>query len=317
LRRRGAAGFPPPPARPHAATPTTVRANAASHAEDRRPGTGAPYATARGNGAGAAGDAGRGHRIAAVHPFLQHDGPLAIAHRGGAEEAPENTLAAFAHAVDLGYRYLETDAHVTRDGVAVAFHDARLDRVTDRTGAIEALTIREVDAATVGGVPEARVPRMEELLTRWPLARVNIDPKSDAVVESLCALLDGLGAWDRVCLGSFSDARLQRVRALSGGRACTSMGPRATALARAASAAGVMPRLGADCVQVPLRIGRAPVVTRRFVRAAHRAGLPVHVWTIDDEATMDALLDLGVDGIMTDRPRVLADVFARRRLRLG
>jgi glycerophosphoryl diester phosphodiesterase len=252
-----------------------------------------------------------------VHPFLQHDGPIAIAHRGGAEEAPENTLAAFAHAVDLGYRYLETDAHVTRDGVVVAFHDARLDRVTDRSGAIEELTIAEVEAATVGGMPGMRVPRMDELLTRWPHARVNIDPKSDAAVDPLCALLDGLGAWERVCIGAFSDARLRRVRALSGGRACTSMGPQAIALARGAAVGGVMPRLGADCVQVPRRLGRAPIVTPRFVRAAHRAGLPVHVWTIDDQATMERLLDLGVDGIMTDRPRLLAEVFAHRRLSLG
>jgi glycerophosphoryl diester phosphodiesterase len=255
-----------------------------------------------------------------VHPFLADPPPLLIAHRGAADDAPENTLEAFAAAVELGCRYLETDAHVTRDGVVVAFHDDRLDRVTDGGGAIGDLTIEEVERADAGfhfttadgthpfrgaGV---RVPRLETVLTRWPDARVNIDPKADACVEPLVELLDRLDAWDRVCIGAFSDARLARVRDLSRGRACTSMGPRAVATARLAAATGRMPRLGADCLQVPLRHGRIPIVTRRFVAAAHRAGLPVHVWTIDDEPTMRRLLDLGVDGIMTKRPRVLRDV---------
>ena len=255
-----------------------------------------------------------------MHPFLADPPPLVIAHRGAAGDAPENTIEAFAAAVELGCRYLETDAHVTRDGVVVAFHDCRLGRVTDRRGEIAELTIAEVEAADAGfnfrgqdgtfpfrgkGV---RVPRLEDILTRWPDARVNIDPKHDRCVDPLVALLDRLDAWDRVCIGAFSDARLRRVRALSRGRACTSMGPAAVATARLAAAAGRMPRLGADCVQVPLGRGPVPIVTRRFVDAAHRARLPVHVWTIDDAPTMRRLLDIGVDGIMTNRPAVLTEV---------
>ena len=261
------------------------------------------------------------------HPFLAVPAPVAIAHRGGAEEAPENTMEAFAAAVALGYRHLETDAHVTRDGVVVAFHDPRLDGVTDGTGAIAALSIAEVEAADAGfhfspdggrsfpfrgrGV---RVPRLEELLLRWPDARVNLDPKDDACVDPLVALVDRLGAWERVNFGSFSDRRLRRIRALGRGRASTSMGPAAVTVARLAALSGRMPRLGATCVQVPIRTGRVRIVDAGFVRAAHAAGLHVHVWTIDDPATMHALLDLGVDGIMTDRPRVLRDVFAERGL---
>ena len=262
----------------------------------------------------------------AIHPFLAHPGPLAIAHRGGAGDAPENTLPAFAAAVALGYRYVETDVHRTRDGVLVAFHDAVLDRVTDGTGAIADLDLADVQAADAGHAFSAdggrtfpfrgagiQVPRLESLLTSWPELYVNIDPKSDACVEPLAALLDRLAAWDRVCIGSFSDARLRRVRKLGRGRACTSMGPRAVAVARVVAACGRIPRLGADCLQVPVRHGRVPIVTRRFVAAAHRAGLPVHVWTVDDEAEMQRLLDLGVDGVMTDRLRVLRDVLRRRR----
>jgi len=265
-----------------------------------------------------------------VHSFLRQSGPIAFAHRGGAGEAPENTLEAFEIAVALGYWYVETDAHVTRDGVVVAFHDERLDRVTDRTGAIAELAIADVEAADAGyafsldggssfpfrgrGI---RVPRLEEILVRWPAARVNIDPKADACVGPLADLLDRIGAWDRVCVGSFSDRRLRRIRTRAGGRACTSMGPRAVALARLAAISGVIPRLGADCIQVPIRQGPVPIVTKRFVDAAHRARLAVHVWTINDEATINELLDLGVDGVMTDRVRLLRDVFARRGLALG
>jgi glycerophosphoryl diester phosphodiesterase len=264
-----------------------------------------------------------------LHPFLDQPGPIAFAHRGGAGEAPENTLAAFEIAVSLRYRYVETDAHITRDGVLVAFHDDRLDRVTDRAGAIAELGIADVEAADAGytfsqdggstfpfrggGI---RVPRLEELLVRWPDIRVNIDPKADACVAPLAALLDRLGAWHRVCIGSFSDRRLRRIRALGHGRACTSMGPYAVVLARLAAASGLMPSLGADCIQVPIRRGPMPIVTRRFVQAAHRAGLPVHVWTVNDEATIERLLELGIDGIMSDRLRLLREVFARRGLPL-
>ncbi len=264
-----------------------------------------------------------------VHPFLVEPGPIAFAHRGGAGEAPENTLAAFEIALSLGYRYLETDVHLTRDGVLVAFHDERLDRVTDRTGAIAELGIAEVEAADAGYAfsPDCgqtfpfrgrgiRVPRLEAILARWSDARVNIDPKSDVCVGPLGALLDRLGAWERVCIGSFSDRRLRRIRALGRGRACTSMGPQAVALARLTTASALMRRLGADCIQVPIRRGRIPIVTARFIAAAHRAGLPVHVWTINDETTISELLELGVDGIMSDRLRLLRDVLTHRGLGL-
>ena len=198
------------------------------------------------------------------------------------------------------------------------------------TGAIAELGVVEVDAADAGFTfsPDGgssfpfrghgiRVPRLEEILVRWPEVRINIDPKSDPCVGPLVALLDRLGAWSRVCIGSFSDRRLRRIRGLSRGAACTSMGPRSVALARLAATFGTMARLGADCVQVPMRRGPFPIVTERFVKAAHRAGLPVHVWTINDEATMDELLDLGVDAIMSDRLRLLQEVFTRRGLPLA
>ena len=247
----------------------------------------------------------------AAFPFLDWPGPLPFAHRGGASEAPENTMPAFEHAVRLGYRYLETDAHVTADGVLVAFHDDRLDRVTDRTGVIAELPWSEVRQAKVDG--REPIPLLEDLLAAWPDVRVNIDPKQDAVAEPLAAAIVRTGSVDRVCVGAFSDRRIATVRAIVGPALCTSMGPREVARLLAASRG--LPgggRLRSPCAQVPTRQGRVPLVTSRLVDTAHRLGVQVHVWTIDDRDEMARLLDLGVDGIMTDRPQVLKDLLVER-----
>lgn len=247
----------------------------------------------------------------AAYPFLDSPGPLAFAHRGGASEAPENTMPAFEHAVRLGYRYLETDAHVTADGVLVAFHDDRLDRVTDRTGVIAELPWREVRQAKVDG--REPIPLLEDLLAAWPAVRINIDPKQDAVAEPLAAAILRTGTTDRVCVGAFSDKRIAKVKVLTGPGLCTSMGPREVARLVSASRGG--PGRGgilSPCAQVPPGQGRVAIVTPRFVETAHRYGVQVHVWTIDDPAEMARLLDLGVDGIMTDRPQVLKELLIER-----
>ena len=243
--------------------------------------------------------------------FLDHPGPIAFAHRGGAGDFPENTMAAFEHAVGLGYRYLETDVHVTADGLLVAFHDDVLDRVTDRSGRIADLPWSEIRRARIDGTHS--VPLLEDVLGAWPDVRVNIDPKHDASAVALVETLRRTQAYDRVCVAAFSDRRLARIRRMTGGQVCTGMGPAEIARLRVASLGGVAGPLGGACVQVPVRQGRVLIVDRRFVAAAHRRGLPVHVWTIDDEPEMERLLDLGVDGIMSDRPAVLKDVLERRR----
>ena len=251
-------------------------------------------------------------------PFLDAPGVLAFAHRGahGVDEggATENTMAAFGAAVALGYRHVETDVHVTADGVLVAFHDDLLDRVTDRTGVIGDLRWAEVREAKVGGTDP--IPLLEDLLGAWPDLRVNIDPKHDAAVEPLAAVLQRTASVGRVCVGAFSDRRLARLRAAVGPRLCTSLGPLGTARLRVAGAGIPVGRLPAACAQVPVRRGRFVIVDRRFVEAAHRRGLQVHVWTIDDRREMVRLLDLGVDGLMTDRPSLLKAVLAERGQRL-
>jgi glycerophosphoryl diester phosphodiesterase len=241
-----------------------------------------------------------------VHPYLDWPGPIPFAHRGGAGDHPENTLPAFQHAVDLGYTYLETDVHVTSDGVLAAFHDPDLSRTCGRPGTIESLTWREVSEARVDG--REPIPAFEELVGSFPTARFNVDCKSDAAVEPLVRSLRRLDCLDRVCLGAFSDRRLRRLRASLGDGLCSSFGP-------AQVASLIFARRvpwGGQVAQVPVRAGRVTVVSERTVATARRLGLQVHVWTIDDPAEMHRLLDLGVDGIMTDRPAVLRDVLVAR-----
>ncbi len=248
---------------------------------------------------------------AADYAFLDWPHPIAFAHRGGASEAPENTMPAFAHAVGLGYRYLETDVHVTADGVLVAFHDDALDRVTDHVGRIDQLPWSVVREAKVDG--REPIPLLEDLLGAFPDVRVNIDPKHDESVEPLVAVLRRCRAVGRVCIGAFSDRRLARMRALAGPELCTSLGPRGIARLRAAATTGLPPgRLPAPCAQVPVAAKGVTIVDQHFVDAAHRRGMQVHVWTVDDEAEMRRLLDLGVDGIMTDAPAVLRQVLEAR-----
>lgn len=246
--------------------------------------------------------------------YLDSPTPLAFAHRGGETGHPENTLPAFAGAVELGFRYLETDAHLTADGHVVAFHDDVLDRVTTLTGPIERRSAAELQQPVVDALHP--VPLMSDLLDAFPDARINIDPKSDAVLEPLIDLLRRHDALDRVALGAFSDSRLERARQLAGPSLCTALGPRAVAGLIAASRTRRLwprpPEYAGAMAQVPVQQGRIPIVTPAFVELAHRAGLQVHVWTIDDPDEMTRLLDLGVDGIMTDRPAVLRDVLTRR-----
>jgi glycerophosphoryl diester phosphodiesterase len=250
-------------------------------------------------------------------PYLQHDGVLAFAHRGGAGDCPENTMVAFEQAVALGYRYVETDVHLTADGVLVAFHDECLDRVTDRTGRISELPWSFVSAAAVSppdgsSAAPAPIPLLEDILGAWPDLRVNIDPKHDASVGPLLAVLDRTSAWDRVGVGAFSDRRLARVRRQTNHRVCTGLGPADIARLRLASMGAPVGHFAAGCAQVPTRARGRVLVDARFVEEAHRRDLQVHVWTIDDPEEMTPLLDLGVDGMMTDRPVVLKELLQQR-----
>jgi glycerophosphoryl diester phosphodiesterase len=244
-------------------------------------------------------------------PFLDHPGPLAFAHRGGAAEAPENSWAAFEYARSLGYQYMETDVRATADGVAVALHDPALDRVADRPGILSRMSWAEVrDAKLQDG---RAVPLLEDLLTAWPAVRWNIDVKTQEAVAPVIEVLKRTGAIDRVLVAAFSERRSAQVRDALGPALATGAGRITVAMLVAAKFVTRVPvRTRAVAAQVPVQQGGVPIVDATFVRVCHRSSIAVHVWTIDDPNVMDQLLDLGVDGIMTDRPSTLKQVLERR-----
>jgi len=278
--------------------------------------------------------------------FLDHPRPMAFAHRGGAAHAPENSWRAFEHALGLGYWYLETDVQATVDGVLIAFHDRTLDRVTGRPGRIARMTYREVSRARIGGTEP--IPVLADLLSAWPDVRFNIDLKDAPAILPLAQVLRRTGAWDRVCVTSFSASRLRAARRVFDRQVCMAASPVGAAvvrfggprgprdqyrpglgtpgLAAAWPAAGTavtdppasnrgahlalaerLARSGVRCAQVP-----ATVATRSFVARAHALGLHVHAWTVNERELMGSLLDIGVDGIMTDETVALRDVLIAR-----
>jgi glycerophosphoryl diester phosphodiesterase len=249
------------------------------------------------------------HRFA----YLDAPTPIAFAHRGGAAQGDENSMAAFARSVALGYRYIETDVHASADGVAVVFHDDTLARMTGRPERVRELRWADLASIRVGGEPV--IPRLDEVLAAWPEVRFNIDVKHDTGVDPTVEVVRRTGALDRVLLAAFSDRRTARMRAQLGPTLATSPGTRGVARLWAASRTGRgtgRPVPVHAAVQVPVRQGPVRVVDERFVRYAHQLGLQVHVWTIDVPDRMHELLDLGVDGIMTDRIEVLKDVYTQR-----
>ena len=256
----------------------------------------------------------------AVH--AQPGAVLAFAHRGGAYhpelEGLENTMTAFRHAVDLGYQYLETDVHATRDGGLFAFHDALLDRVTEHRGALAELSTSDVSGAVVGGLEQ--IPLMANLLEEFPETCFNIDIKADAAVDPLADLVNRSRAHERICVGSFSQSRIERFRQLVGPGVAVASSPREVVTLRFAPSLAVARRLlrsHAPVMQIPVRRKGVRVLTPGLLRRAHGLGMHVHVWTIDDPQEMHDLIDLGVDGLMTDRTDLLRDVLVDRGRWMG
>ncbi|MCC0080308.1 MAG: glycerophosphodiester phosphodiesterase [Rhodobacter sp.] len=245
-----------------------------------------------------------------MHPFLDHPRPLAIAHRGGSREAEENTLPAFDHAVALGFGHVETDVHLTADGAVVIHHDPTLARMTGDPRAIADLSLAELRRIrTHGG---ARIPLLADLLEAHPHLCINIEAKSDAVVGPLADLLARMDALHRVGVGSFNPARTAALRKALGPGLCWSPAYRGVLGLWLRGWRLPVPLAPFPVVQVPPRWRAVSVVTPRFLRAAHRRGIQVQVWTVDDAEAMHHLLDMGVDGIMTDRPSVLKQVLQAR-----
>jgi glycerophosphoryl diester phosphodiesterase len=241
------------------------------------------------------------------HPYLDHDSIIAFAHRGGIGEHPENSMPAFQQAIDMGYKYIETDVHATKDGVLMAFHDDDLLRTCGSNLNISDVEIGDLQSARIDGTEP--IPTLEQILTTWPTVKVNIDCKSDRAVEPLIKILRNVAIVKRVCIGSFSDRRLHHIRSELGPSLCTSLGPKEVAKLRLLSGFTTNESFpGAHAAQIPMKQGPLTLTTKRLVDHAHDLGLQVHVWTINEPSEMKQLIELGVDGIMTDKLQVLKDV---------
>lgn len=248
------------------------------------------------------------------HPYFDNGGkPVALAHRGFSLDGLENSMTAFQAAIDLGYRYLETDAHGTRDGVAVALHDDTLDRTTDATGPVAERDWDTVRTARIGGIEP--VPRLEDVLATWPHARVNIDVKGDSGIVPIAEAIEKTNSHDRVCLGSFSAARRRATAKLLSKPVALPAAQREVVAWLLGVWVGANPEssLGeVDALQIPWRRGKVPILGAKHIEAAHKAGREVHVWTVNDRAEMEYLLDLGVDGLVSDRADILKEVLVER-----
>jgi glycerophosphoryl diester phosphodiesterase len=265
------------------------------------------------------------------HPFFALPTPIVIGHRGCAGEAPENTLLAFERGLAAGAAILETDVHLTRDGVPVLVHDSEVERVTDGSGPVSDLALAELQRLDAGHrfSPDGgethpfrgrglRIPTFEEALKAFPGARFNLEIKSDrpGIVEATVDVVVRNGR-ESLTLLTAGDAALM-------GRLRSHIKSRDVAVAQGASAADVLdvvrsaqdgsaPTVPSMAVQIPAEFAGRQLVTRELVEHAHAHGIQVHVWTINAVEEMAELLDLGVDGIVTDFPERLADLIERRR----
>ncbi len=246
--------------------------------------------------------------------------PEVVAHRGGGKEAPENTWEAVRHTVDLGLAWMETDLQVTSDGVVVLWHDETLGLLADEPTPIAQQSWDQLATTDAGdGNPPVR---LDEVLGRFPGLRLNMDLKADPVVRPALEVVRRARALDRVRFASFSGRRLAALRAQEPA-ALTSLGTSEVAgLVLRAEVGLAVPRArqawypGAaqvDCAQVPVSQGGVPLVTRRFVATAHRFGLEVHVWTVDDPAEMLRLAEMNVDALITDVPSLALEVLSQAR----
>jgi glycerophosphoryl diester phosphodiesterase len=253
------------------------------------------------------------------HPFFALPRPIAIGHRGSAGDAPENTLESFARALRAGAAILESDVHLTRDGVPVLIHDDDVGRVTEGSGAVRELELAELQRLDAGWrfSPDAgghpfrgrglRIPTLAEALAALPGARFNLELKEDlpGIVERTLAVVREAGREELTLLTAAEDALMARLREVVA---------RATArVAIGASTGDVLdfvrtaltgerPQPGPMALQIPAEFAGRPLATRELVAHAHAHEVQVHVWTVNDPSEMARLLDLGVDGIVSDHP---------------
>ena len=260
----------------------------------------------------------------ATQHYFEHERPIRLAHRGSRILWPENTWHAFDGAVhDLGYRYVETDIQVTADGVVVVFHDETLERCTNGVGKVAEWRwedLRHLDAAYHFSPDGESYPlrgsgigvsRLDDTFDRYPNLCLNIDLKADGSEWAVAEVVRKMKREDTVLIGSFSDKRIAKFRRITKGRVATSAGPRDSIAMYAASRFGRGMPARVDAYQLPYK-SKGFAVDNRLIDAVHRAGKHIHLWTVNERHEMEKFLDLGVDGIITDRPDILNEVMDDR-----
>jgi glycerophosphoryl diester phosphodiesterase len=258
------------------------------------------------------------------HAILDHPVPVAFAHRGGAALFPESTLLAFERALELGCMALELDVHATRDRHLVVLHDSTVDRTTNGSGPVSSLTLSELQKLDAGyhftkdGVTfpyrgqGLTVPSFEQLVRALPGANLNVELKVPGLAGLLLDSVKRHGLASRLVVAAFAHPIMMEFRHLAPWVPTSASRREAIGFrARTALRTSVLPPVF-RALQIPPSYHRVPIITRATVSEAHRLGIAVHAWTIDDMDTMRTLLDLGVDGIMTDRPDVLVPLLAER-----
>ena len=240
-----------------------------------------------------------------LHPYLKTPGVAISAHRGGSMEAPENTLESFKYSLELGCAYIETDVQLSSDGIPYIFHDDDLSRLLGKDVAFNSLHSSEIQNLKL--FESFDIPTLETALKTFPDALFQIDLKTDEVAIPAMKIIETLEAFDRVCIASFSSKRLARINEMYP-HVCLSMGPKEILKLLLASYGLYKKKVPGNCLQVPIYQYGIKLVTKRFIQYVQNIGLKIHVWTINDKNQMQQLINLGVDGIITDRPKALKDL---------
>jgi len=242
-----------------------------------------------------------------IHPYLNVSGVAISAHRGGSLEAPENTIESFEYSLEIGSSYIETDVQLSSDGIPYIFHDDDLSRLFGKNIRFNSLHSNEINKLML--FEKYKIPTLETALEKFPETFFQIDVKTDEVTKPAMKIIKETNSLDRVCIASFSSERLKLVSSLYP-QVCMSMGPKEIIKLFFASFGLYKKKIPGDCLQIPIYQYGIKLATKRFVNYAQSIGLKIHVWTINDENTMIKLIDLGVDGIITDRPKALKDLLS-------
>ena len=240
--------------------------------------------------------------------YLQYDGLTVLAHRGGADESFENTLESFDYSKSLGCKFIETDVQVSADGIPYIFHDDDLKRVLNISSRFDSLSSQEIDKLKI--FDQYRIPKLEEALNEFPEISFQIDFKTDGVVAPALDVIKKTKSFERVCVASFNSERLKRVRSTYPDL-CISMGPNEVIKTLISSFGLYKGAIDGDCLQIPIRYYGVRVVTKRFVKYLKSRGLKIMVWTISDVKTFEYLIELKVDGIITDKPKLLFETLSK------